>query len=383
MWRVSRIILLPLVAQILSSTSPSLASAQEHQTPSILRRSFVAVPTPPLGPANGPVEKLAPLTYRGESPQDLIPGHYSVKFHDRFLDDFWSALEKHSENVGVNLSQIEGFISLSNAPGYQGPLSQDVLGRVRNDTQLVEDVDQSFRMYMDGNDEVESSPDVGEGGVRSSDPSNESFETEPPYLGRRFHLLARTLNNLLPGKKLKESRKFVSQPTDHYNLEMISKPNASSQWPHTYEYWKGGATGVAAYVFGAGINIGHEQIAGRAYHFNNTITSPFAGNATMSDESGTGTFIAGIIGGRTVGVAPNVSIVNVKVCTKVWKPPSVGRAAQRQTVNQNQGGNTTGTNESGIPKFECLPDNVMAALEFVIKEHNAYKREKTTRNQYK
>lgn len=67
--------------------------------------------------------------------------------------------------------------------------------------------------------------------------------------------------------------------------------------------------GVTAYVVDSGIRLGHSEFTGRA----RCGYTDFYGDECV-DESGHGTFVAGVLGGATVGVAPGVTnIIAVKV----------------------------------------------------------------------
>ncbi|MFD9353344.1 S8 family peptidase [Streptomyces sp. NPDC060031] len=68
------------------------------------------------------------------------------------------------------------------------------------------------------------------------------------------------------------------------------------------------ARGVTAYVVDTGINILHQEFAGRARFGVNTVSRQSA-----DDCNGHGTHVAGTIGGATYGVAKGVSLVAVKV----------------------------------------------------------------------
>lgn len=104
---------------------------------------------------------------------------------------------------------------------------------------------------------------------------------------------------------------------------MISKNYSNRDykqyWPMVYPHWASAGRNVHAYVFGGGINVRHPEFNNyqpdthnRAVNFTQDRYSPYT-NSAWIDENGEGTFVAGIIGGLTTGVAPNVTIVNVKV----------------------------------------------------------------------
>ncbi|HEY0640322.1 MAG TPA: S8 family peptidase, partial [Pseudonocardiaceae bacterium] len=69
------------------------------------------------------------------------------------------------------------------------------------------------------------------------------------------------------------------------------------------------AGGVKAYIIGTGIRFTHQEFGGRAVRGFDAIGDGQNGN----DCQGSGTFIAGIVGGATVGVAKGTQLVSVRV----------------------------------------------------------------------
>ncbi|CAG8491142.1 10230_t:CDS:2, partial [Dentiscutata heterogama] len=75
----------------------------------------------------------------------------------------------------------------------------------------------------------------------------------------------------------------------------------------TYSYPESAGYGVDVYVIDTGIDIDHPEFEGRA-SWGITTTK----RNTDKDENGHGTFVAGIIGGKTYGVAKRVNLIAVK-----------------------------------------------------------------------
>jgi subtilisin family serine protease/fibronectin type 3 domain-containing protein len=75
----------------------------------------------------------------------------------------------------------------------------------------------------------------------------------------------------------------------------------------------GTGAGVTAYVVDSGVNITHQTFQGRARYGRNFVdTTDPQGTGDASDCNGHGTHVAGLIGGRDLGVATSATIVAVK-----------------------------------------------------------------------
>ncbi|MER7513236.1 S8 family peptidase [Streptomyces lavendulae] len=71
-------------------------------------------------------------------------------------------------------------------------------------------------------------------------------------------------------------------------------------------------SGVHVYVLDTGMDIKHPEFAGRATPGADFVGVPDTGDCSDSEGLGHGTFVAGIIGGRTYGVAPGAELVRVQ-----------------------------------------------------------------------
>ncbi|WP_405006978.1 S8 family peptidase [Kitasatospora purpeofusca] len=72
---------------------------------------------------------------------------------------------------------------------------------------------------------------------------------------------------------------------------------------------EGDGAGVTAYLIGTGIEFGHDEFEGRATLGTDTVGDGQNG----ADCNGGGTHVAGIVGGKTYGVARKVNLVSVRV----------------------------------------------------------------------
>ncbi|KAK6543511.1 Basic amino-acid permease [Orbilia ellipsospora] len=100
-----------------------------------------------------------------------------------------------------------------------------------------------------------------------------------------------------------------------WGLDRISHRNFSQNPLNSYRYAYDGAIageGVTVYVIDTGVKITHQEFEGRARSGYNFVGTPdIVGAGT--DEVGHGTHCAGLIGGKTYGVAKRVNLVAVKV----------------------------------------------------------------------
>ena len=118
----------------------------------------------------------------------------------------------------------------------------------------------------------------------------------------------------------------LTSPFHHYhNLAMMSPKDSRPRvmgWGGNYEYWNGSGLGVDAYVFDPGVNIDHMEFGGRARNFKSRVYYNITGaipaeerrfdTSDLADHSGHGTLVASLLGGKALGVAPNVTLLSVK-----------------------------------------------------------------------
>ncbi|KAJ3023413.1 hypothetical protein HKX48_003330 [Thoreauomyces humboldtii] len=118
--------------------------------------------------------------------------------------------------------------------------------------------------------------------------------------------------------------------------------------------------GVDVYVLDSGLLTTHSEFGGRA-----SVGVSFSVNKTGTDVVGHGTHVAGTIGGRTVGVAPNVTIIAVKVIDDdgsgpasnvimglQWVVKAVAASGRPSVINMSIGG----------PKSTALDMATLAAV---------------------
>ncbi|MFD5921684.1 S8 family peptidase [Kitasatospora sp. NPDC058201] len=128
----------------------------------------------------------------------------------------------------------------------------------------------------------------------------------------------------LPGVEAVEENAFVSTPAgatapapktrgaasswglDRIDQQDWDKEAATGDGQFTVE---GDGAGVTAYLIGTGIEFGHDEFEGRAV----LGTDAVGDGQNGADCQGVGTHVAGIVGGKTYGVARKVNLVGVRV----------------------------------------------------------------------
>ncbi|CAG8619156.1 9840_t:CDS:2, partial [Cetraspora pellucida] len=103
----------------------------------------------------------------------------------------------------------------------------------------------------------------------------------------------------------KKSNNCVQDFVQSWGLDRIDQ--RSPLLSKTYSYPESAGYGVDVYVVDTGIDIDHPEFEGRA-SWGITTTK----RNTDKDENGHGTFVAGIIGGKTYGVAKRTNLIAVK-----------------------------------------------------------------------
>lgn len=83
--------------------------------------------------------------------------------------------------------------------------------------------------------------------------------------------------------------------------------------PYDYVYDPSGGEGVDVYIFDTGIEPSLPEFGGRVLP-----GADYTGEGHQ-DENGHGTFVAGVVGSKTYGVAKNVNLINVKTMTSMGR----------------------------------------------------------------
>ncbi|KAF9942304.1 hypothetical protein BGZ67_002326 [Mortierella alpina] len=102
---------------------------------------------------------------------------------------------------------------------------------------------------------------------------------------------------------------MIQQRAPSWGLPRVSQRNLPLK--SDYNYPTSAGAGVDVYVIDTGINIQHVDFEGRARWGITTVPG-----APNTDDNGHGTFVAGVIGSRTFGVAKKVRLIAVKGLNK-------------------------------------------------------------------
>lgn len=123
-----------------------------------------------------------------------------------------------------------------------------------------------------------------------------------------------------------------------WGLDYTSWP-PNDQYAYTYD-----GSGVDAYVVDTGMLLTNQEFGGRATCGTQIVAdSGSAGNIPCHDGNSHGTHVAGIIGGRTVGMAKQVNLISVKVIDQSGSGSMANVAAGVDwVVSQKQTGAASG-----------------------------------------
>ena len=100
----------------------------------------------------------------------------------------------------------------------------------------------------------------------------------------------------------------ATQSNSPWNLARLSRENVlPASGPYSYYYDDVAGDGTCAYIIDSGIDVTHPEFGGRAQWAINLVAG---GN---QDSGYHGTFVAGIVGSNTYGVAKKAKLFAVKV----------------------------------------------------------------------
>ena len=120
-----------------------------------------------------------------------------------------------------------------------------------------------------------------------------------------------------------EKRTLEVQANPPWGLARISSRENpfSSEEPASYTYAGNGGEDTWAYVIDTGVNKDHQDFEGRASYGSNFASEGTEEADDPHDYDGHGTWVAGIIGSKTYGVAKKTNIVSVKIMAQAHDYP--------------------------------------------------------------
>ena len=243
------------------------------------------------------------------SQADIVNGTYIVALNSQL--DYNDVLLRHAQRLTFNIRTVPEFFPLEELPGYCGNFSTEQIEEICRDVANVDLVEQDIRTEVphvmpneaeeEGDENLASS--INQQLADGLEKHSRSSKRQSPQ-----SLWSETSNIL--SRATRPFKTVITQSTN-YNLEMITgQPLGSHHWLG-YKHLMNAGHGVHAYVMDSGIGL-HEDFHGRVHRMTRGPRSPYTNTAWDSSASH-GTNVAGIIGGATVGVAPNVTIIDVKI----------------------------------------------------------------------
>ena len=119
--------------------------------------------------------------------------------------------------------------------------------------------------------------------------------------------------------------------------------------------WDFDGTNVDAWVLDTGVRTTHNEFGGRAS------TATDCGYGTV-DGHGHGTHVAGSLGGASYGVAKNVTIKSIKVCSDQGSCPTTNTSCGLNYVTNNFSGDSVGNYSIGGGFSQTSNDNMAAPI---------------------
>lgn len=236
-----------------------------------------------------------PITY------DLAveTGHNHVIFNHvvvslKPMEDYDIIMGKHLENLSFDPRGKSVFYKLEELPGYSAAFISSEIDEIRRDVRNVEIVEYDIAYYLHSNaDNVEESSSRLLKGQDTSQPAT--------ILSTTGRLITRMANTVYA----------KVTPVNFSNLIMITTSGRGSAVQNGYPHVAGAGRDVDAYVLDSGIG-NHHDFQDRLRRIYRWSRSHYT-NTAWENNAGHGTNVAGVIGGSTTGVAPNVTLVDVKI----------------------------------------------------------------------
>ncbi|CEG81701.1 hypothetical protein RMATCC62417_15866 [Rhizopus microsporus] len=175
-----------------------------------------------------------------------------------------------------------------------------------------------------------------------------------------------TSSSATPTKNVVSSSDYAKQANAEWNLIRISQHKRNLAQPYIYNAKAGSDAYV--YVIDDGMNIGHVEFEGRA----SWGWSAYDGASPLGE--GHGTHVAGIIGGKTYGVAKKANLIAVQVLNESgkgsissllsglqWVTTHAKDHQGKAVINMSLGMKTAGVTDSALSALNKAIDAVVAS----------------------
>jgi cerevisin len=248
-------------------------------------------------------KSLAPLKGPKSEQENVIPGQYIVRLKTPMIGEECNsesecaqqAVQVHGiwltsmlETEGASSADIRHYYSGPSFQGYSGKFSDNVLSKIR-ERKDVEYVEKDQMMHVSN--------------LKSLKPSS---PRENRYHKKLMRQVRGSKKNFKSINDIKLGRKKI-QPNAPWGLCRISNKYLPRIFKR-FTYPISAGSKVQVYVIDTGINIGHQDFEGRA-KWGTTIPD----DDEDVDGNGHGSHVAGIIVGKTFGVAKKSKVHAVKV----------------------------------------------------------------------
>jgi cerevisin len=300
---------------------------------------------------------LAPLLSSEDA--KVIPGKYIV-----VLKPSVGVLSMHSAWLQVELdsdpeSKVEHAYNFTQFKGYSGRFSDALLAKIR-ENELVDFVEMDQEMGISEQHQLSFLPQMEAADLQSDDLlQKESGDDWAAFLRRVREFFEHHLGAADSGiELLRDGAGGTTQKNAPWGLSRVSSKKKLDGANTKYSYISSAGKDVDVYVIDTGININHVDFQGRAKW---GVTIPLFDEDI--DGNGHGTHCAGVIGGKTYGIAKKATVIAVKVLRTSgfgsnadvikgveWVlEQHLARSGQRKTVaNMSLGGGRSAALEAAV-----------------------------------
>ncbi|KAF9356073.1 hypothetical protein BGX26_005757 [Mortierella sp. AD094] len=227
------------------------------------------------------------------------------EFHVWHGDFTEQEAELLSSDAGVELMEKDIVIRFPELEQYNNKTAKDLkMMHLEQAFDRVEKQMAAVKLNAKKREQLEEEEEVRIPNSREGSSSRKSKESKKIHHAKEYVPDVNTKDT--PGQK---NGYMVQQNAPSWGMSRVSQRNLPLSTD--YEYPSTAGQGVDVYVIDTGINIDHIDFEGRAHWGTNTVPG-----APNTDDNGHGTFVAGVIGSRTFGIAKKVNLIAVKGLNK-------------------------------------------------------------------